>query len=329
MNPDPYLGVLDAAYAPIADEEAWLARMVDSVDTLGLGEWTACSMRHGKMWAASGLRHFIAIAERACSVLPHDIHVAAHTTAPRVQDSHQAWERVCKRFGCRLRDLEEQVGYSLLPITAILAFDTDATGVGFYSSEQLKLAPRTRRVLMHLAAHVASAYRLRASLDATPEGVCDPNGRLIDGSAEAVTKRAELGRAARAIDASRLRRTSTEQALAAWTALVEGRWTLVENVERDGKRYFLVHRNEPPSTLGALAKNEARTVMLAARGHSDKAIAYELGIQRSTVASHLRGALRKLKLRDRRDLVKVFGPLAQLNPSPTERRLHHLSGLHG
>jgi DNA-binding NarL/FixJ family response regulator len=61
----------------------------------------------------------------------------------------------------------------------------------------------------------------------------------------------------------------------------------------------LAHRNDAPSTISTL-------------GHSDKYIAYELGIERSSVATHLRRALMKLRFATRRDLVRVFGPLSQL-----------------
>lgn len=41
-------------------------------------------------------------------------------------------------------------------------------------------------------------------------------------------------------------------------------------------------------------------------GHTHKFIAYELGIAVSTVGAHLQSALRKLGLRSRADLVKLF-----------------------
>jgi DNA-binding CsgD family transcriptional regulator len=45
---------------------------------------------------------------------------------------------------------------------------------------------------------------------------------------------------------------------------------------------------------------------LAALGHPNKVIAYELGIALSSVATLLRRALRRLRLRNRAELVDLF-----------------------
>lgn len=47
---------------------------------------------------------------------------------------------------------------------------------------------------------------------------------------------------------------------------------------------------------------------LAAVGHGLKVIAYDLGLDVSTVSLHLKSAMRKLGVRSRVDLVRVFGP---------------------
>lgn len=111
-----------------------------------------------------------------------------------------------------------------------------------------------------------------------------------------------------------MRRLDPEEALAAWTAMVEGRWTLVDYTDTDGKRAILAHRNVPSVNVAALAGDEARVATLAALGHSNKYIAYELGFAISTTAAILRRALLKLGLRDRRELVRVLGPLARIEP---------------
>jgi DNA-binding CsgD family transcriptional regulator len=105
-----------------------------------------------------------------------------------------------------------------------------------------------------------------------------------------------------------LRALSAEESAALWSHFVEARWGLVEHGERDGKRFILVRSNETPSKLPLLlARRERRVVMSAVRGSSNKSIAYELGVSPSTVASHLRRALRKLRLGSRRELVQLLG----------------------
>jgi DNA-binding NarL/FixJ family response regulator len=126
--------------------------------------------------------------------------------------------------------------------------------------------------------------------------------------------REPLALAVKDIDRARgkLRRLDADEAVGAWTAMVEGRWTLVDRVERDRKRFVLAYRNEPGCNVGALRCHEGRVATLAALGHSNKYIANELGLAQATVASHVRRALVKLRAVDRRELVAIYGPLARL-----------------
>jgi DNA-binding NarL/FixJ family response regulator len=105
-----------------------------------------------------------------------------------------------------------------------------------------------------------------------------------------------------------MRRASPEEALALWTALVQGRWTILDVAERDGKRLVLARRNPlggPP--LLELTPDERDVTWLAAHGHSYKYIAYELGLPLSTVADRLRRAMRKLRVRSRGELLRKLG----------------------
>jgi DNA-binding NarL/FixJ family response regulator len=107
---------------------------------------------------------------------------------------------------------------------------------------------------------------------------------------------------------ARLRRVDDVEATRLWEALVQGRFSIVEATERDGRRFLLARRN----TLGspdvvALEREESDVVWLAARGHSHKYIAYELGVSVATVARRLKSALGKLRIRSRRDLLKRLG----------------------
>jgi len=58
--------------------------------------------------------------------------------------------------------------------------------------------------------------------------------------------------------------------------------------------------------LPALSERERSVVYLAALGHTNKWIAFELDATLSTVASHLRHAIRKLGLRCRVELARVL-----------------------
>jgi DNA-binding CsgD family transcriptional regulator len=180
--------------------------------------------------------------------------------------------------------------------------------------------PRHRvRSLEHLTAHVASGLRLRmrASLGAEePEAILDPGGRVHDASeaAKSPGARMALRRAALAAERARgpLRRRNADEAVALWRPLVEGRWTLVDRFESDGRRFLIARRNTfEVSARWPLTDRERQVAVLAAQGHSNKLIAYELGIGRSTVSTHLLRATAKLGVRSRVELVQALaGPSA-------------------
>ncbi len=59
--------------------------------------------------------------------------------------------------------------------------------------------------------------------------------------------RAALGEGARSMDRARgkMRRTEPEEALALWRSLIAGQWTLVEQLDTDGRCYLFARRNAP------------------------------------------------------------------------------------
>ena len=71
--------------------------------------------------------------------------------------------------------------------------------------------------------------------------------------------------------------------------------------DRDGRRFYLARPNLPRvDPTESLSEREMQVARGAALGHSNKLIAYELGITPSTVATHLKSAMAKLKV-DSRD----------------------------
>jgi DNA-binding CsgD family transcriptional regulator len=166
---------------------------------------------------------------------------------------------------------------------------------------------RSRYVWQRVAAHVAAGLRLQRTLTAlhrgaapldTAEAVLSPTGRVEHavGSAKRLASRRGLQDAlVRIAAARRVRHDEPERAADLWTGLFAGRWSLVEHFDRDGRHYFLAHRNEP--SLGAtraLSRRERQVFTYSAMGHSNKLIAYSLGLSLSTVAAHLARARRKL-----------------------------------
>jgi hypothetical protein len=170
-----------------------------------------------------------------------------------------------------------------------------------------KRSQRTIRVYHRLAAHISAGFRLRRELatvveqgvDVTShaEAVLSPSGRVEHavGAAEPRPAREALQDALVRIEAARSRRSDPQDSVELWRALVSGRWSVVEHFERDGKRYYLAHKNDPELAPDlALTQRERQVLGYAELGHSDKLIAYSLGLSRSTVATLLARARRKL-----------------------------------
>ncbi len=171
------------------------------------------------------------------------------------------------------------------------------------------------RTLGRVAAHLGSALRLRAEAGLT-EAVLSPSGKLLHAEAEA----REGGARTALIDAvlaserarGRLRRTDPDEAVKTWSALVAGQWTIIDSVERDGKRLLLARRNPPAGgDVMQLTPAESEVAWLVALGHSNKYVAYELGVPASTVISRLRSAFRKLGVTTRAQLIRRLGAASE------------------
>lgn len=93
----------------------------------------------------------------------------------------------------------------------------------------------------------------------------------------------------------------------AWPGLVDGRWSLVDTFESDGRRYVVARENGPtPPRPAALTLRERQVVGYASLGHENKAIAYELGIAHNTVKVLMARAAAKLGARSRADLIARY-----------------------
>lgn len=95
--------------------------------------------------------------------------------------------------------------------------------------------------------------------------------------------------------------------IAAWHALVAGLLVVVELSDRDGRRTIGARPHAAEAhRWDALTSCERDAVAQAALGHTNKLIAYELGVAPSTVAMRLSRATRKLGMRSRVELIASF-----------------------
>ncbi len=179
-----------------------------------------------------------------------------------------------------------------------------------------------------VAAHVAAGLRLRRSVQRVDgsrieplddaEAVLDPDGRLRHaiGPATSAESRTALRCAAVSLDRarSRLGRRDPQATLATWQALVDARWTVFDHFDRDGRRFVIARRNDPDVPENdVLTLRERQILGYAAMGHTNKLIAYELGLSPSTIATHLSAAAQKLGVQTRVELVRRFAHAHQAN----------------
>jgi DNA-binding CsgD family transcriptional regulator len=208
----------------------------------------------------------------------------------------------------------------------------EASGVGLsllaFANEPIQLPAREARLLELVATHISTAYRLHRRLSssantAAVEAILDSAGRVAhaEPAAHSTGAREQLSEAVRLREwaQGRIRHDAPDRAIEAWKGMVNARWTLVDQLESDGKRYILARENVAAPRAGAgLSQREREVAALAALDRSNKVIAYELGIAHSTVRVLLKRACAKLGVQSREELVEKLGaeavgvgPLAQ------------------
>lgn len=175
----------------------------------------------------------------------------------------------------------------------------------------------TRRRWTRIGAHLHAAFRLRRALSRgprEPEARLEPGGKLVDATGAAATRDARevLREAAKRIDKARTSATrgDPDESLAMWQGLIDGRWSLVDKFDGDGRRYLVAHAN--PHEVGdprALTPRERQVAALVGSGESNKVVAYRLGISVGAVATLLRRALDKLSIDSRAELIWLHGTL--------------------
>lgn len=337
-RPDP-IRIVEAAYTWEPDETRWLDQIVHATAaydvgggvigyTAHVGDCTAVGAICRTDSAADDAMHAL---ERATESFPSRL--AQEVLAPTefvgnlqhrlsriARSSHAAPATVMQRFKAMIPPLWGLVSGDPRSRSLVLCFLRRAGTTGADSD---RFPHRDSRSLGLIGAHLAAALRLRsvvcpATDDAATEAVLTPSGKLLHAvhTASAPDARTALVEAVHASERarSRMRRTSPDDALALWSALVQGRWTILDVTERDGKRLLLARRNPlGGATLLDLTSDERDVTWLAAHGHSYKYIAYELGIPLSTVAERLRRAMRKLRVRSRRELLRKLGAVSPVD----------------
>lgn len=172
-------------------------------------------------------------------------------------------------------------------------------------------------LLTRLAAHLTAAGRLRRRVQPKPEAdaILAPNGEILHASDLPTVEaaRSELRQATLDFEQARSRelRSDVEGATRRWRPLVSSRWTLLDEFDSDGRRFVIAAENAPPTRAARrdLSEREHQVLTQAHLGHSQKEIAYELGLADSTVRVLLHRAAQKLGVSTREEALERFQTL--------------------
>jgi DNA-binding CsgD family transcriptional regulator len=212
-----------------------------------------------------------------------------------------------------------EAGHGYRDLVGLNALDAAGRGCALAapSFKRLDALPMAALELWgRIAVHVAAAARLQRHLEhmrtsafSAAEAVLSPSGKVEHAVAGACERVAMAALRDAAVRLERARAPATRanplEALRLWQALVQQRWTLVDQFERDGRRYLVAVPNETrPAPHTSLTEQERRVIGGVVAGHSNKLIAYELGVSPSTVATHLSRAMGKLGVHTRVELVR-------------------------
>lgn len=326
---EPITRLIQQLYAPEADELDWM----EGIREAAVVALEGCSNVHvhtarvhgGEVTLGNvvGERASIETLRRLHELAPPQVLQALYRSGPITRASAavetsdakellSTFERMRKTF--RISD-----GFG------VNGLDTDGRAVvlsfGFRAS---RLPARVRTTLTRLSGHLTTAYRLRGSTSRPAAVIDSKEGILTENTPLEAGSQRRLREAALAID--RARRASSfdpDAALGYWRAMVEGKWTLVERFEADGRRILVARPNEPKTQRSRkLTGNELKVVSLSALNHPAKLVAYELGFSESATSRLLSRALRKLGLKNRAELVELrdalFGTDSHDDPAGEE-----------
>lgn len=335
------VSMIEAAYTWEPDEEAWLSSLAEAsrgydlgpgiaLGIVALGEHPSLHSIVGTSHAAESLRPIANFIER----LPPSLGRAFF--APTEFAGNAAWRM--RRLAKKRNAFRAQ----LPPMWAVVSGDArrEAMFIGFLGSQpsfqpDLAFPHRDRKVLGFVGAHLSAALRLRRALRPAPdaphvEAVLDSSGRVHDARGRAMSRETRESLSLAVVQSERARgalRTADEaEAASLWRALVDGRWSIVEVIESDGKRMLLACANPPDgadrSIAAALDADERSLVWLAALGHSHKYLAYELGVNVSTIVRRLDRIMQKLGIASRRELLRKLAtqPLPHVQVAPEGSR---------
>lgn len=325
MKPKDWVGLIEAGYSLQGDDDAWLKNLLDHAallsdrgfwPTIGTYSYTPtdiCLERTGTLGPAIAVKFlqssiqvktnavdkFFRGGLRVCSLSE-----ALYQQEPDLQET--------------VRQMTEGVVQDKLAIKGLTG-QNSALIICWLFGEAMTPTSVERKHWGLVASHLGAGFRLRSlgravTLDSLPvEAIFDSGGKLheVRGKATEPAARETLREMVRRIDHARTqaRRSHPDEALAAWEGLVQGRWSIVDYIDTDRRRFVVAIKNDPqcPDPRG-LTLRERQVADFIGLGHSNKEISYTLGISPSAVTNCTVRAQHKLGLSSVPELAAFFAP---------------------
>jgi DNA-binding CsgD family transcriptional regulator len=299
-----YLDVIEAAYDMDAADEQWLERVARKVlphldDGFGVAAFEFFRPPNGAP-SILGRCHLQVPGALAAAypvvfaTMDPEIRERPFRMGPCVTGSQMMGMREEFREQPHMKKFAHHFG--LYDSYWITAAEPSGHGCGFHAGQRkiCRASPTQQKRWGQVAGHLANAVRLRRRLRSSaqsariPDAVFDSSGKVLHAEPAAASEEAlqQLRQAVLMLERSRgpLRQSDPDQSLEEWKALVAGRWSLLDKLEHDGRRYIVARENEPAAPGPQLLTPRERQVLAyASLGHHNKLIAYELGIAHSTV----------------------------------------------
>ena len=322
-----WIAAVEAAYRLDETDTAWLVGVLAQLAELehGLGVvaqvFRATHAGHQLVQVASygGPRELEAHVAELTTAMPADVvtHLRQYGTTTSMRAAlgklglEEAFTTMARQLPVAYADVH------FVPIHDGEVHTLAVSGACPKGTEPMPHPGRMRR----LAAHIGAGFRLRHRLGALAEdgdAVLTPSGRVEHAGTEARRVSATLVEAVARRERARGRmRQHPDEALFLWHGLVSGRWSLVDRIEHDGKRFIVAHRNDPQvRDPRGLTQREARVAESLGRGSTLKEIAYDEGTSESSVTKAAVRVRAKLGLGSLAELASFFAPHLRLAATP-------------
>jgi DNA-binding CsgD family transcriptional regulator len=211
--------------------------------------------------------------------------------------------------------------YDIMGLTTI----EPSAGLGlcfhFGTKVPIDHSAQLKRAFKLLSMHLASVLRLRRKLALADsqvidlfegaDAILDVRKRFLhaENSTKSIKYQDKLRQAAIIIDKAKSAygKKWPDQAMEAWTALISGRWNIIDHFDTDGKHFYIVRENNLYfRPFFSLTEAEIKVAAQAASGLPNKMIAYALGISITAVGVHMHRIYLKTGIRSRSHLIQLI-----------------------